>query len=363
METSIAEVESPQVQEEQFSIENASTDDLRNALGITPETHDHEPVAEEQIPETVAQEPQAEGQEPQAEETQPETENQEVAASETEDDEEEEKLGKRRIRPRNELDQQVIDLYRSEGFNGSFADASRIIYGQNAEPAPQSISPNQEQVEATEPDPISGIDKQADDIRASILELEGKVEKAAEDLETTEALRLQREIMKQELQLQNLTLRKQQMEQEKEQQVYQSHRSKAMESRDRVYERFPALQDKQSVYRKQFDDFVSQAQTDPDYAAVFESPRWPELIASEFAALNPMQQAPAEQAAPAPAPQVPQQATPQMGTQAKVLTTGTTAQPVNTPATREGLLQQLPNMDTKDIYSLLGSPGGAQPLR
>ena len=298
METSIAEVESPQVQEEQFSIENASTDDLRNALGITPETHDHEPVAEEQIPETVAQEPQAEGQEPQAEETQPETENQEVAASETEDDEEE-KLGKRRIRPRNELDQQVIDLYRSEGFNGSFADASRIIYGQNAEPAPQSISPNQEQVEATEPDPISGIDKQADDIRASILELEGKVEKAAEDLETTEALRLQREIMKQELQLQNLTLRKQQMEQEKEQQVYQSHRSKAMESRDRVYERFPALQDKQSVYRKQFDDFVSQAQTDPDYAAVFESPRWPELIASEFAALNPMQQAPAEQAAPA----------------------------------------------------------------
>ena len=362
METSTAEVESPQVQEEQFSIENASTDDLRNALGITPEAQDPQPetVAEEQIPE--AQEPQVESQEPQAEETQPETENQEVAASETENDDEE-KLGKRRIRPRNELDQQVIDLYRSEGFNGSFADASRIIYGQNAEPVSQSISPNQEQVEATEPDPISGIDKQADDIRASILELEGKVEKAAEDLETTEALRLQREIMKQELQLQNLTLRKQQMEQEKEQQVYQSHRSKAMESRDRVYERFPALQDKQSVYRKQFDDFVSQAQTDPDYAAVFESPRWPELIASEFAALNPMQQQAPAPEAPAPAPQAPQQTTPQMGTQAKVLTTGTTAQPVNTPATREGLLQQLPNMDTKDIYSLLGSPGGAQPLR
>jgi len=356
METSIAEVESPQTTEEQFSIENASTDDIRNALGVTPETHDHqpEPVAEEQIPET-----QVTGPEPEVEELQPEAE---AVAPESEIEEtEEEKLGKRRIRPRNELDQQVIDLYRSEGFSGSFADASRIIYGQSAEPAPQSISPNQEQVEATEPDPISGIDKEADDIRASILELEGKVEKAAEDLETTEALRLQREIMKQELQLQNLTLRKQQMEQDREQQVYQSHRSKAMESRDRVYERFPQLQDKQSVYRKQFDDFVSQAQSDPDYAAVFESPRWPELIASEFASINPMQQAP--QAQPAPAPQVPQQTAPQMGTQAKVLTTGTTAQPVNTPATREGLLQQLPNMNTKDIYSLLGSPGGAQPLR
>jgi hypothetical protein len=356
METSTAEVESPQTTEEQFSIENASTDDIRNALGVTPETHDHqpEPVAEEQIPET--EEPQAESLESQSEGQEPE-----AAAPETEEDEE--KLGKRRIRPRNELDQQVIDLYRSEGFSGSFADASRIIYGQSAEPAPQSISPNQEQVEATEPDPISGIDKEADDIRASILELEGKVEKAAEDLETTEALRLQREIMKQELQLQNLTLRKQQVEQEREQQVYQSHRSKAMESRDRVYERFPQLQDKQSVYRKQFDDFVSQAQSDPDYAAVFESPRWPELIASEFASINPMQQAQQAQPEPAPAPQVPQQTAPQMGTQAKVLTTGTTAQPVNTPATPEGLLQQLPNMNTKDIYSLLGSPGGAQPLR
>ena len=146
------------------------------------------------------------------------------------------------------MDQQVIDLYRSEGFQGSFADASRIIYGQEAtQPAQQSFTPNQEQVEASEPDPINGIDKQADDIRATILELEGKVEKAAEELETTEALKLQREIMKQELQLQTLSLRKQQMEREREQAVYQTHRTKAMESRDRVYERYPDLQNKDSV--------------------------------------------------------------------------------------------------------------------
>lgn len=354
METSTAEVDSPQIEEEQFSIENASTDDIRNALGVTPETSDPQPATEEQIPEAQSQEPQVEELQPETEALAPESE-----IEETED----EKLGKRRIRPRNELDQQVIDLYRSEGFGGSFADASRIIYGQTVEQTPQQISPNQEQVEAPEPDPISGIDKQADEIRASILELEGAVEKAAEDLETTEALRLQRDIMKKELQLQNLTLRKQQMEQDREQQVYQSHRSKAMDSRDRVYNRFPQLQDKQSVYRKQFDDFVSQAQSDPDYAAVFESPRWPELIASEFASINPMQQAQAQPEQLAPAPQVPQQTAPQMGTQAKVLTTGTTAQPVNTPATAEGLLQQLPNMNTKDIYSLLGSAGGAQPRR
>lgn len=359
MDTETAEVESPQTESE-FSIENASTEDLRNALGITPTTEVNQEVPtqeaqpEEQIPEPEAegQEPQAEGQEPQEEAVAPET------------DDEEEKLGKRRIRPRNELDQQVIDLYRSEGFQGSFADASRIIYGQEApQPAQQNLQPNQE-VEASEPDPFQSIDKQADDVRAAILELEGKVEKAAEELETTEALKLQREIMKQELQLQNLTLRKEQMQREQEQQVYQTHRSKAMESRDRVYARYPDLQNKDNVLRKQFDDYVSQAQNDPDYAAVFDSPRWPELLANEFAAANiPQQQAPAATEAPAPAPQAPAPQAPQMGTQTKVLTTGTTAQPVNTPATQEGLLNQVPNMSNEDLYKLLGTSGGATPLR
>lgn len=348
METTTAEVESPQTEEGQFSVESASTDELRNALGITPQAEEPQPQTEEQIPEAQEESPEPE------------------AATETEEveeatDSEDEKLGKRRIRPRNELDQQVIDLYRSEGFGGSFADASRIIYGQETQTAPspnQLISQPQEQVEASEPDPIQGIDKQADDIRATIMELEGKVEKAAEDLETTEALRLQREIMKKELEVQTLTLRKQQMEEAQSQQVYQTHRSKAMESRDRVYERYPALQDKASVYRKQFDDYVSQAQSDPDYAAVFDSPKWPELLANEFASVSPAPVVEQQPQAVAPQPQAPQ-----MGTQAKVLTTGTTAQPVSAPVTADGLLQQLPSMNKEDIYNLLGNPGGPKPLR
>jgi len=345
METDIAEVDSPQV-EEQFSVENTSTDDIRNALGVMSDqpAADVQPETEDSIPETVAEEqqPQVEGQEPQVEEEQ----------------ETEEHLAKRRVRPRNELDQQVIDLYRSEGFNGSFADASRIIYVQTPESTASNNLPTQA-VEASEPDPVSGLDAQSDEVRASILELEGQVEKAAEDLETSEALRLQREIMKKELHLQNLTLNKQQIERDREQQVYQSHRTKAMSSRDRVYERYPELQNKESVYRKQFDDYVSKAQTDSDYAAVFESPRWPELIASEFASFNSPNEAPQQ----ALVPEAPQQQAPQMGTQARVLTTGTAAQPVNSSVTREGLLQDLPNIGKTDLYSMLGAPGGAQPLR
>jgi hypothetical protein len=354
METATAEVDSPQTESE-FSIENASTDDLRNALGITPTTEEVQPSPVDQQPEDNIPEPQevVEGAEPQAASLEPE---------ETLEDADE-KLGKRRIRPRNELDQQVIDLYRSEGFQGSFADASRVIYGQEVvQPAQQQLTtPNQEQVEALEPDPINGIDKQTSEIRASIQELEGQVEKAAEELETAEALRLQREIMKQEIQLQTITIRKEQLIQAREQEVFQNHRSKAMESRDRVYGKYPDLQDKNSVLRKQFDDYVSQAQSDPDYAALFESPRWPEFLASEFASNMIPQQAAAAQPETVPVPPQPQ--TPQMGTQAKVLTTGTTAQPVNASITADGLLQQLPNMNKDDIYALLGSPGGAQPNR
>ena len=337
MEQDTAEVESPQTIEEN-SIENVSTDDLRNALGITEQA----PLG------GVAPEPEGIAEEPQLE-----TESQEPEVESLES-EEEDKLAKRRIRPRNELDQQVIDLYRSEGFSGSFADASRVIYGQDAQPTQPQISTPQEQVEATPPDPVQGIDSQADNLRAEILELEGKVDTAAEDLETTEALKFQREIMRKELQLQNLTSRKEQIVSANEQQAYQTHRDKAMGSRDRVYEMYPALQDTNSVVRKQFDDYVSNAQSDPDYATVFDSPKWPELIASEFAS---------RVAIPQEAPQqVPQQQAPQMGTQAKVLTTGTTAQPVNAPATPEGLLQQVPNMSNDDIYKLLGAPGGATPL-
>ena len=337
MEQETAEVESPQTTEE-TSIEDVSTDDLRNALGITEQAPQEGVVPE---PEGIAEEPQ------------PETEGQEPGVESQES--EEEKLAKRRIRPRNELDQQVIDLYRSEGFSGSFADASRVIYGQDAQQSQPQISTPQEQVEASPPDPVQGIDTQADNLRAEILELEGKVDAAAEDLETTEALKFQREIMRKELELQNLNSRKESIISANEQQAYQTHRDKAMGSRDRVYEMYPALQDTDSVIRKQFDDYVSNAQSDPDYAAVFDSPKWPELIANEFASRVAIPQGVTQQ--------VPQQQAPQMGTQAKVLTTGTTAQPVSAPATAEGLLQQVPNMSNDDIYKLLGAPGGATPLR
>ena len=69
-----------------------------------------------------------------------EEESESTEIIETDDAEEEtDRLAKRRVRPRNEQDQQVIDLYRSSGFQGSFQDAADIIYGRSQAPQPQQI--------------------------------------------------------------------------------------------------------------------------------------------------------------------------------------------------------------------------------
>ena len=64
METAIAEVDSPQETTEGTSIENASTEDIRNALGITPETAEPTTGVQDQQPEAVSPEPEAEAHEP-----------------------------------------------------------------------------------------------------------------------------------------------------------------------------------------------------------------------------------------------------------------------------------------------------------
>ena len=335
METDIAEVDSPQTEEP--SVAESSTEELREALGLT------EPTSQE-----VAPEP---GNSPPEEAASPEVEQVETPL-ETESDAD--RLAKRRIRPRNELDQQVIDLYRSNAFQGTFADASRVIYNQQAQPEARQLPP--QEAEAAQPDPY---DAKVADINAEISELEEKVKQAADDLETTEALNLQRQVMRKELELQQLNSRREREHEAAQSEAIHYHREKAVGSRDRVYQRFPTLQDKGSIERKQFDEYVRVASENPDYQPVFDSPLWPEIMASEFA----IQMQAAQAAQQHPVAQAPQQQAPAMGTQAKVLTTGGTAQPAHTPLTQTGVANELPNLSSDDLYKMLGAGGGAAPQR
>ena len=300
--TDIAEVvDSPQTTD----LSQVSTDDLRSQLTPTqPEATATEEVTEEQSP--VLQPEQAAEEHPEVE-------------VETETGDEDERLAKRRVRPRSELDQQVIDLYRSGGFNGSFADASRVIFGQT-ESTPQAT----QSVEAQTPDPFSGYNAVEAKLSQEITQLETEVVKAADELETSKALELQRQIMKRELELQGVKGRREREVERQQLDIENTQRSKAMESRDKAIEVYPELGDKSSVYRKEFDDFISQTSRNPDYNSIFESPNWCELMAHTFASQKGYQQ-------PQPAP--------------------------------ERVRQDMGQMSKEDLFALLGSDDNRRHLR
>jgi hypothetical protein len=322
-------VESPQSE----SVSDASSNDLRGMLGteqpveaVLPEQGQYapEPLAEEAPQEALPFE-------------------EEIPEGGTEG----EQLAKRRIRPRTPEDQQVIDLYRSEGFDGGFDDAARIIYG--AEAKPSYTQPTTEQRQ--QPSFSDQADKRVSSIQQEIVELEAKVNEATENLETGEALALQRQIMKKEMEAQDVRTRKASYQRELQRSEEDAYRHKAVESRDNVYVAFPQLAEENSVPRRQFDDFVASAQNDPDYAVIFDSPKWPEIMAREFAGVTGM-----GQVAQAQAPQqMPQQRAPVMGNQARVLTSGTTSAPTNAPLTAQGVVDGMPNMTNEQLYQMLGN--------
>jgi hypothetical protein len=303
------------------------------------------PEVTEAIPEEQSQEPE-----------EVISSEEETYEAEPEGETEEERLAKRRIRPKNEMDQQVIDLYRSDGFGGTFADASRIIYGQEAQnqQAPQYAEPRAPAPEQRQ-DPLKA---QAAGLQQEIASLEKQVHDAAEELDTTKALTLQREIMKKEMVIQGLVSRRERENERFQESKQARERSKAEESRDSVYRAYPELSDSNNVYRKEFDDFCNTAQSDPDFAHVFNSPRWPEIMANDFAARKGYTGV----ATTAP-PAAPQPQAPQLGTQAKVLTTGQTAQPANQAPTRESILSNMSDLSNNQIFEMLGSPDGRKFLR
>ena len=337
MTDEIAEVDSPQ--NETADLAEASTEDIRAALGITSEPSGK--VAEATTTEAV----QSEADRP-AEQTVAGESQEEIVENE------EERLAKRRIRPRTAEDQQVIDLYRSEGFQGSFDEASKIIYGhQTATPPPEETAQAQtENIRAREDAYIAST-------RSEIHDLERQVDEAADNLETSEALTLQRSVMRKEMDLKEYTSNRDRADETRRQGEFETHRQKAVESRDRVYEAYPELSDANSVERKQFDNYVSNVQNNPDYASVFQSPKWPELMAREYASSNGLQEQPLQSPVQSP----PQQA-PVMGNQARVLTSGSAAQPANSQLTPEQVANSIPNLSRDDLWAALGQNDGRRHL-
>lgn len=289
-----------------------------------------EPVSEEPVPE--------EPQEPQGTDETPEPETPEPDATD-----EGEPLKKQRIRPRTPQDQQVMDLYRSEGFDGTYKEAVEIIYG--AQPQAEKST----ETEAEAPDPLASDRQKLESVQSEIREIEEQLSNADGELDSAEAFKLQRQILRKENELARIETRIEIGEREADQQVQQTRRNMATESRDRALERYPVLKDTETVDRKRFDAYLAAAQRDPVQSPIFQSPLWPEIMADRFAAENGMQAAGAKPQATAPARPANRRAT---GTQARQLTTG--EREGGAQITAETVRGNLPNYGRDALFGLLG---------
>jgi hypothetical protein len=321
------------------NINELSSDELRSFLGGAPvvepsptatDLNDPDPEPEP-TPEPVGGEPEPE---PEPEPTP------EPVGGEPEPDPEPDPdptPPKQRIRPRDNKDQQVVDLYKSEGFRGTFQDAVNTIYGkpQPAAGDPGDVSPGSDPA----PDPVTAL-------RNEVAELETKIDAAAEEMDTAEALRLQRELHRKESEI----LRHEQerkAEQDREEQArVDSYQQSMVESWDAAVQTSPELGDTNSAMRQQFEAFKNLKEADPNYAPVFGSPKWPEILVREFLVQNPP---------PAPAGKNPPPA-PRRAPGSKVLTTGNPPPaPRRSGVTKETVVNNLDKLTTDKLRELLGT--------
>ena len=263
-------------------------------------------------------------------------------AEEAEAEESEEaKLAKMRVRPKDDKDQQILDLYKSEGWNKSLAEAAAVIHGETA-PAetPKEAPPAETQGE----DSLEG---QLAKLKSEVAELEGEAKEAADDLDTAKAFELQQKIMDNRIQQIRLEQEVTKNKEREDAEVYETYRQKAVASRDVALKRYPALQNPESVERKLFDSFVQEKQADPDYASVFDSPRWVELMANEFANTHNLQQE---------APNLEDLNRPPKSN-TRVLTSADGNTSSNKPKgriTAQGVRDNMHRLDRDTLYSMLG---------
>tara|TARA_R100000808_G_scaffold142_3_gene1063 strand:- start:7741 stop:8727 length:987 start_codon:yes stop_codon:yes gene_type:complete len=259
--------------------------------------------------------------------------------------EEEAPLNKQRIRPRQAQDQQVIDLYKSDGFDGTFQEAVEVIYGKDS-PA-ENVSGASPRVE-----PDNSLAEKITGLQGEVTELESKIDEAAEEMETQQAMKLSRELQRKEAEIFRLQMQEEETQRRAEETEFETYRQRAVESQNRAVEAIPELADANSVTRKHFDSFVEQKRNDPDYAPVFGSPKWPELLAREYAAQHPQAPAPAPQGEPV---RVVSQ-NPSTNPQTKVLTSADAPQqPTNTnKLSADAVLSNLDKVSTNSLYDLLG---------
>jgi hypothetical protein len=302
-------------------------------------------------------------------ETPPATPDPEAAkAPEGEDDPAPEKLGRFRIQAQDFRHAEFLRLTAGRRKDGvvieeplSVSEAYAKVYGPpKAEQKPEAkdgdAPPKQDAA------PASPHDTKLATATTELEALEASQNKAIEDGELRDVARIGREIARKEREIERLNEQKaneqRASEEKREQSEFDTFRQKESAAAAEVKKQFPQLGDKASPERAEFDAWLKIKQDDPDYAAMFASPRWPIMAARDFAAdkgLKPAEATPpaaAPSASPSATPAVPPQAS--RTTAATVLTPGGQSPGTSFVPTRESFSRDVQQMPVDELDKLLG---------
>ncbi|MDP1581214.1 MAG: hypothetical protein Q8M02_13145 [Candidatus Didemnitutus sp.] len=263
-----------------------------------------------------------------------------------------------KVKPADFKEQEVLRLMKPRGGAPglSMQQAFSKVYGEQSSPKNDAAKGETE----TQAAPVDELSAKQE----VLAEIEKKLATAADEMDMAAIARLTREAMKAE----NAIAQLQQQAEAKKADVATSgekdFRQKEQQHTVKAIEEFPSLRDKESPGRKEFDAFIKLKSEDPEYQGVFDSPRWPLIMAREFAVGKGWKangdgtaNAPARPSANQPNPTKQAVAPAVRATSVEVLEPGS-ANPNSTfTPTREQLTRDINNMTAKQLDEMLGKTG------
>ena len=242
----------------------------------------------------------------------------------------------------------------------SLREATEKVYGTTPPAAPAKTDERGAPQPPPPPpeDTAKPFDTQITAAQTELTALEAQQKTAEENQDIHESNRLTREIGKKERQIENL-------QRDRDQAVRQAtvaaqtaqedqFRQRSRQAAARAIQEFPILGVKpdgsKTPERVALEDFIASKREDPDYEAIFMSPRYPLILAREYAQEKGLKQA---AGAPPPPTSAPARTAPRAPA-AEVITPGRPSSATFQP-TREQLLKDAGKMSAKQLDGLLGA--------
>lgn len=272
------------------------------------------------------------------------------------------KLGRYRLTASNHLDDAAMrlvaqsqDAHRAAVNRGdaspppvlSLKEAIDRVYAQKpAEATPAKPEP-------APVDPAAGFRTQIDAKRAELSKLETALQKAADEVDVKEGNRITREQARLEREIERLEDQAKQAvanaQRTVETQAEQTFRQRERDHMRVAVKEYPAL-GKEGPEQQELNDYIALKVNDPDYAAIFDSPRWPVIISREFAEAKGWKNAAASAGTATPPAAPPPNPAPAAPPAAAPAATRATSATVNTPGSGGGSGVTLdPSTATRDV--------------